>query len=221
MVIKFGPNLERWQNINDCSARTNRKVTALHSATTEGHVEVVKMLLRHPEINVDKRNDLGQTAYLLACGYRELECMRALADAGADTSATTNRGGTALMCALSGQQDGGVQKDPAPIIQAIVDRGADVHARDSNGSTAFHLSCLLGNFDCIEILLRAGFDVETKDKEGNTGMHIAQMSGGTDGGDNHYRQALERVKIVREEKRRAEEALLKAERKKKKKRGHV
>jgi len=41
--------------------------TALHLASCNGHVEVVKVLLAHPDISVNCKNDYGATPLSLGC----------------------------------------------------------------------------------------------------------------------------------------------------------
>ena len=44
-----------------------RQFTALHWAANNGHAEVVKLLLAHPDISVNVTNSDGFTPFLLAC----------------------------------------------------------------------------------------------------------------------------------------------------------
>jgi len=41
--------------------------TPLHIASIRGHLEVVKLLLAHPNINVNLKDNDGQTLFLLGC----------------------------------------------------------------------------------------------------------------------------------------------------------
>ena len=43
--------------------------TALHNASQYGHVEVVKVLLAHPDINANLKNWRGQTSFSKGCEY--------------------------------------------------------------------------------------------------------------------------------------------------------
>ena len=45
----------------------NRGLTALHLAVLEGHADVVALLLKCPEVDVNERDDRGETALHIAC----------------------------------------------------------------------------------------------------------------------------------------------------------
>ena len=60
-LLSSQPNLD----INFKSLRNGW--TALHWACVNGHVDVVKALLRHPKIHVNAANSIGNTPFLLSC----------------------------------------------------------------------------------------------------------------------------------------------------------
>lgn len=54
------------------------------------------------------------------------------------------------------------------VVQALLDRGADIHAKDASGSTALHIASFAGNVDIVTELLRRGATVDARDGKGNT-----------------------------------------------------
>lgn len=54
----------------------------------------------------------------------------------------------------------------------MIDRGADVHAMDANGKTAFHWAAYKGRTDLAHCLLEHGAKLNQPAAEGNTELHI-------------------------------------------------
>ncbi|WP_257294499.1 ankyrin repeat domain-containing protein, partial [Endozoicomonas sp. YOMI1] len=67
------------------------------------------------------------------------------------------------------------QKDK---IQAMINRGADVNARDHSGWTPLHCAVFSHHtHDAIEVLVACKADVNTKNSQGQTPLHLAAKSG--------------------------------------------
>ena len=56
----------------------NYQWTPLHAASRYGHVEVVKLLLAHPDINVNLKSRGGQTPLSLGCKYGQVSVVEVL-----------------------------------------------------------------------------------------------------------------------------------------------
>jgi ankyrin repeat protein len=80
----------------------------------------------------------------------QVEMVRLLLDAGADPSASTDDGFTALMAA-SGE-------GYAEIVRLLLQSGADVTAQNKRGSTALRLASQENHLEVIEILQRHSRD---------------------------------------------------------------
>ena len=62
------------------------------------------------------------------------------------------------------------------MLQILLEAGADVNARDDEGSTAL-LECVMEYAPCVELLLKAGADVNARDCENNTALMFASIDG--------------------------------------------
>src|SRR5208283_1772910 len=60
------------------------------------------------------------------------------------------------------------EKEKNLILQALLDKGADVNAKDSSGGTALMDACTNGHKEIVELLLARGANVNTKDIGGET-----------------------------------------------------
>ncbi|MEA5592963.1 ankyrin repeat domain-containing protein [Rivularia sp. UHCC 0363] len=118
--------------------------------------------------------ECGKSALMLAAMYGHKSVMEALLDAGADPNLGSEEefeeGTTALMCIASSF----FASNRAEVIKLLVNRGADVNARNDNGETAMIVAC--NNADSVKALIEAGADVNLQDNEGNTVMMLADWS---------------------------------------------
>ena len=94
-----------------------------------GHLAIVKLLLAHgADVTAAARNDMKVQPLHAAVAARNIECVTAILDAGADTNARQQAGYTALMGAASAGRD-----DLADLLLA---RGADPALVSDDGKTA-------------------------------------------------------------------------------------
>ncbi|AAK14427.1 EsV-1-1 [Ectocarpus siliculosus virus 1] len=129
-------------------------VTALMCAANKGYLRIVRVLLRFGA-DVSVSTDDGHTALHFAIGGRNLAVTRALIRAGADVGAKADllrteseviQGQTPLHLATGeGFCEGMV---------ALINAGANVDSRMSDGSTAMYIAACMGNLEAIEILLQ-------------------------------------------------------------------
>ena len=81
----------------------------------------------------------------------------------------TKNGETALMDA---SREGHVE-----IVQAILDKGTNVNAKDDWGRTALMLASQKGHKDHVELLLAKGADVNARASNGDTALMLASDNG--------------------------------------------
>ena len=87
---------------------------------------------------------------------------------GADVNAKNHYGWTALMIAVVNNQN-------PEIVKALIYAGADVNAKNKNGTVLMNAVLLNENPEVIKALIDAGADVNAKNKEGNTALSIATI----------------------------------------------
>lgn len=58
-------------------------------------------------------------------------------------------------------------------VDRCITAGADIHARDGDGSTPLHAAALVGHAAAVTALLAAGADIEARDDLGSTPLHVA------------------------------------------------
>ena len=121
-----------------------------------------------------------------------------LLKAGSDINATDNKGRTVLLdfigkleerketlsdeAQMFGDENYPNIKEFIDYLQTLIKAGANVNAKDNNGSTAliYATKAKSGNYEgIVSVLLKAGADVNAKDNDGKTAIKLAQEAGNT------------------------------------------
>ena len=154
----------------------------LFSATAAGYENVVKALVA-AGVSVDPKS--GSTPLHLACSNARLGCTRALIECGASVNAFGTRRRTPLLAAVS------TQACSAPIIDMLVEGGANVSAVDEDKQTALHIAARVGvSSSVIAALLdqesmsktkasktKPRLGIDALDGWGRTALHWAAVNG--------------------------------------------
>lgn len=166
-------------NIQDRQGRT-----ALHWASVEGHADMVRVCLSVPECDIGLKDNKGFTAFDLSLSgteiipasfYRSMfemqdthpeeALLRALTVTSEPMMGKPDFPGTAIF--------GPISNSNLRLVRALVDRGIDHTARNSDGDTALHLAAQSGNVEMATVLLEGGFDVNAIGGRGATPLHYA------------------------------------------------
>ena len=89
---------------------------------------------------------------------------------GADVNEKQAESGMTLLslAAISGRTE---------TITMLLEKGADIHARNEDLSTPLHPAALLGHTEAAELLLENGIDINARDYKGETSLHFAAFLG--------------------------------------------
>ncbi|XP_012569598.1 uncharacterized protein [Cicer arietinum] len=173
---------------------------ALHFAAREGQTEICKYLLQDLKLNIDSKDDDGETALIHAARQGHTATAKFLIDFGADPTIASNLGTTALHHSagigdtevLEHLLSRGVNPDlesdaGAPLVWAaghaqeaavtvLLQHGANPNAETDDGITPLLSSVAAGSLACLELLIQAGAKVNVS-AGGATPLHIAADSG--------------------------------------------
>lgn len=142
----------------------------LATAMQKGRQEVVALLLAKGA-NVNARREDGLTPLMLVAGAGDFRNVTLLLERGADVPGS---GRTPLHYAAS-------YSDSADIVRALLDKGADVSARDAYGETALMMAAREGHLAAVQALLAGGADPNVQSTgNGNTALMAAAASGRDD-----------------------------------------
>jgi ankyrin repeat protein len=189
------------------SARGGLCGTALHSASFEGHLQVVRYFLRHG-IDVNVRDSGHDTSLLLASWKGHRDVVQCLLEHGADVDLPDQFLHTPLYVAAANVQVDAVRlllehnadvhfpdnegytplhaairsdssKAGRPqIARLLLKHGANPNARNHKLQTSLHLVCLKPDLlDILHLLLEHGADMDAEDKDGKTPLQLSLESG--------------------------------------------
>ena len=172
--------------------------TGLMVASERGRPDIIKLLLDHKaDPNVTGRD--GTSALMLASENNQPEIVKSLLGRGADPNRQDNNGWTALLkAAYQGNakcieilaSHTKLELDRALLVatlmerkdavKALLDNGAEVDFRASDGRTPLILAAGKGNRDIVELLLKVGADASLTDQAGQTAQAVAAAKGFND-----------------------------------------
>nr|CAB3257866.1 KN motif and ankyrin repeat domain-containing protein 1-like [Phallusia mammillata] len=167
------PVLRKVVNMTDASGNT-----VLHYAISHGKMDIVELLLGIDELNVNKANQAGYTASMLAalCEIRcdeDAKIVKLLFEKSDINCHAKEAGQTALMLAVS---HGRLQTS-----QLLIKCGAEVNARDDDGSTALMCAAEHNHLEIVKLLLaQQSCDATLADNDGSTALSIAMEAGRKD-----------------------------------------
>jgi ankyrin repeat protein len=143
----------------------------LFEATALGRVERTEALLQQDGAGAQARSADGFTPLHLACFMGRPECARILVDAGADVNAVADNPSRVrpLHSAVASRQ--------SAIAEMLLERGAEVDARQQAGYTPLHAAALHGDEPLVGLLLDRGADPRLTAEDGTDAAGFARKGG--------------------------------------------
>jgi len=154
----------------EVNCRNRHGSTPLILAAIAGQDEIVKFLLES-RADVNAQDHHGWTALLFTCAYSKTSTSKILL-AHPDINVTLQNvtGGTALILASHSSE--------YVIVKALIDRGADVNAKQTIGLTPLMMATDAGHRKIVQLLLDSGACVDDNDNMLGAGPIHAAVSNG-------------------------------------------
>ncbi len=145
--------------------------TVLHNAAERGTVEVVEYLISR-ECDVRDTDKFGFTPLHFA---RTPEIAGRILDRGAALEIRSKAGLTPVWTSLLGEGTESFQRRGGgfEVMKLLVDRGADLHVRDNDGSCMLHFAVYFGP-EAVSYLLKKGLSPDIKNSQGKTPLDMAR-----------------------------------------------
>lgn len=142
--------------------------TALQAASQNGHLDVVKLLLKH-NADVEIENKYGDRAIHHAAFGNEPAVIELLAKAGADLNIRNNRRQTPLHI--------GVNKGYYGVVKTLLKLGCHPSLQDTDGDTPLHDAISKKYDDMVTLLLDHNADIKVTNNNGFNALHHAALRG--------------------------------------------
>jgi ankyrin repeat protein len=135
-------------------------ITPLIAASSEGHIDIVQLLVDTKRINVNAKDKDGTTALMAACARGYYKVVEILVQAGAPLNEQNDDGHTALMFAYNGKNQ----------VETLWERFTQYVGEEEKDSTTGPMiqEALANHTSLLAFLLKSGADRSIKDKEGHT-----------------------------------------------------
>jgi tetratricopeptide (TPR) repeat protein len=134
--------------------------TPLIVATKKNNIEVIKLLIEH-NVDIYKCDCIGNNSLNYACENGYLDLANYYIDKGLVVNPDAKLVRPPLISAC------GCDTDNVAMVKMLIDKGANVNATDSNGSTPIFVAAANVNKNVIELLIKKGGNPDTYNEKGH------------------------------------------------------
>lgn len=171
-VAAFVGNVEIGRRLIDLDADVNARQlsvdstpgrTPLHWCGQEGHVEFARLLIEN-SAEIDPVDEDGFTPIRNTIGEGHYELFMFFLDQGSDVT-QCNEHGTLLHLACAW--------DKQEIVKVLIERGADLGAKDPDNRTAFYYAMMHASLPLVQMLIDNGVSIHDNVEPGRTALQLA------------------------------------------------
>jgi len=145
--------------------------TYLHLAARYGNAGMCKQFVNVGEIDIDTKNETGNTALHVCIANKKPHLARTLIRLGADVDMKNNKGLTALhmACTIAEME----------CVTVLIKNKADVNAKAEDGSTPMHEAAGGGRYNIMQALEQKGAKMHQPDNDGRLPLMLGIQAGAT------------------------------------------
>lgn len=152
--------------VRDINESSRRGHTALIGVCCYGHIDIFKMFMEDPTLDLTKSNYYIETPFYFACRGGYIEIVKILLEyPEVDTNSITTYGRTPFFVAC--------ENGHLNIVKILLENNYvdDINKIDIYGITPFHIACMNRHFDIIKFLLENnGDEIDLNTKESRNSM---------------------------------------------------
>ena len=136
----------------------------IHAASSNRTTEIAGLLIA-AGADVNRADDRSWTPLLVAIDRKNTEMAVMFLKAGANPNHVNQKGLTALGPAAQ-------MENAAPLVQMLIEAGADVNRASPTGATPLLAAADAGRIENVKLLIAAGADVNARYKDGRTALNF-------------------------------------------------
>ena len=140
--------------------------SGLQNGAWEGNLELMRLFLAHGA-DIDYRNGNGETALLLAAWQGRQAAVDWLLERGAKINAGEKQWSALHYAVFAGHGD---------LARQLIERGADIDAKSSNGSSVLMMAIYEGREELARLLIEKGADRSVKNDWGDGALEWAMRN---------------------------------------------
>jgi hypothetical protein len=145
----------------DYVSHYDHNLSTLHTAAEHGDNSTIEKLF-YRGVNVNARNENGETAMFIAALYNQQVTVQHLHHLGASVHIPDKLGQTPLFIATS--------ENLVDVVKLLVKYGANVNTANTYGCTAMYAAAMNGCVDVMQYLHQVGANIDTANKTGEPCM---------------------------------------------------
>lgn len=143
--------------------------------TKVNHIEALKKLIERADIDLDRQDEDGNTAIMIALAAGHVKAFRCLLYAGANIKLRNKKGENALSLAQQNQHNEVLDR---VLLEYVLEEGKGEAA--SIAFYALHRAARIGDLNLVNVLTNKGCDVNSFDVDGYTPLMLAAKGGHAD-----------------------------------------
>jgi hypothetical protein len=146
-------------------------MTQLNYFACKGMISSVNRMLLMKGIDVESRDDNGNTPLINAAAYGFIEIVEMLLNHGAKIEGKDNKGLTSLYVAC--------RKGLLPVVNLLINKGANLDASGVNGWRPLHTAAYQGHLKIVKALIAKGANMNALENYGRSALGIARRKNHT------------------------------------------